>query len=71
MKTLLNVGSLDRVARLVLGVILFVLAFGILKEGAGAVITGILGAIMLATGSMGMCPLYYVLDINTDTPARG
>ncbi|MEI7644527.1 MAG: DUF2892 domain-containing protein [Chloroflexales bacterium] len=72
MKSLFNVGMIDRAARLLLGVFLFVLAFGILS-GIGQIIAGGLGAIMLLTGAMGVCPIYRIFEIRTtgaDSPAE-
>ncbi|MEI8307028.1 MAG: DUF2892 domain-containing protein [Chloroflexales bacterium] len=71
MKNLFNVGMIDRAIRLLLGVFLFMLAFGILG-GIGQIIAGVLGTIMLLTGVAGVCPLYWAFDISTngtDTPA--
>lgn len=64
-----NVGNLDRILRVVLGVVLFYLAFfsgipafagAFLKYGAALV-----GVIMLVTGFMRVCPLYSIFGINT------
>lgn len=65
----INVGTLDRVARGVLGLVLLYLAFlsgmpafagGLLKWGAALV-----GVVMLATSALRMCPLYVVFGIRT------
>jgi hypothetical protein len=56
----LNVGSLDRVIRIVVGVALI-----------GASLTGVIGmwgwigVVPLATGVFSMCPLYSVLGLST------
>ena len=54
-----NEGTVDRVLRVALGLVLLFVAF----TGRGA--WGWLGVIPLATGLMGSCPLYSVLGINT------
>ena len=55
-----NVGGIDRVLRIVLGLVLIVLA------ATGTVGTwGYLGLLPLATGLLGWCGLYRVLGINT------
>ncbi len=54
-----NEGTVDRVLRVALGLVLLLVAF----TGRGA--WGWLGVIPLATGLMGSCPLYSVLGINT------
>jgi Inner membrane protein YgaP-like, transmembrane domain len=56
----INVGTVDRVARIVVGLLLIVLA-----------VTGTLGVwayigiVPLATGLMRFCPLYSMLGMNT------
>jgi hypothetical protein len=71
MKNLFNVGMIDRAIRLLLSVFLFMLAFGLLS-GIGQIIAGVLGAIMLLTATVGVCPLYAIFGITTigaDVPA--
>ncbi|MCC6926422.1 DUF2892 domain-containing protein [Novosphingobium sp.] len=55
-----NEGTIDRVARVALGVVLLVLAF----RGQYTPWTWI-GVVPLLTGLVGMCPLYSVLGIST------
>jgi len=55
-----NEGTIDRVARVALGVVLLVLAL----RGQYTPWTWI-GVVPLLTGLVGMCPLYSVLGINT------
>jgi hypothetical protein len=59
-----NVGNLDRVARIVLGL-------GLLSMTVMGPQTwfGLLGLIPLATATMGFCPLYTVFGIST-CPAK-
>lgn len=55
-----NVGGLDRVLRLVAGVVLLALGwFGPLGWW------GLIGLVPLATGLMSTCPLYTILGLNT------
>ncbi len=55
-----NLGKLDRLARLVLGGVLVILAaFGNIG------IWGYLGAILVATAFMNFCPIYRVFGIKT------
>ncbi len=55
-----NVGGIDRVLRIVLGLLLIVLA------ATGVVgAWGYLGLLPLATGLLGWCGLYGLLGINT------
>ncbi|MGV6802758.1 MAG: YgaP family membrane protein [Ruegeria sp.] len=64
-----NVGSIDRVLRAALGLVLLYLAFvsgleqfaaPLLKYGAA-----IVGVVMLSTAAMKTCPLYSVFGIKT------
>jgi hypothetical protein len=63
MKT--NESGLDRVIRIVLGLILLVLFLTGSVTGAVGVIFVILSAILLITGAIGFCPLYALLKIST------
>ena len=64
-----NVGTLDRILRAALGLVLLYLAFfsglhlfaePLFKYGAAVV-----GVVMLATSLMKMCPLYSMLGLKT------
>ena len=55
-----NVGSIDRIARVLIGVLLLALtALGMI--GAW----GWIGIVPIATAAFGFCPLYSVLGLNT------
>jgi hypothetical protein len=63
MKT--NVGSIDRIVRITLGVVLL----GLTATGTiGA--WGWLGAVPLATGAIGWCPPYAIFGWNTCSTKR-
>ncbi|PKO56643.1 MAG: DUF2892 domain-containing protein [Betaproteobacteria bacterium HGW-Betaproteobacteria-21] len=55
-----NVGGMDKILRIVAGVVLLVLAI----MGIGAPWTFI-GIVPLVTGLMGWCPAYTLLGLNT------
>jgi len=55
-----NEGTIDRAARIVLG-----LAILSLTQFGPATPLGYVGIVPLATGLLGFCPLYRVLGINT------
>jgi len=55
-----NMGTADRVVRIILGVAL--IAYGILTP---SYIIAIIGAIPLLTGIFGICPLYLPFKFNT------
>ena len=55
-----NVGSIDRVARLIVGVTLIALA------ATGTIgFWGYIGIVAIVTGLMNFCPAYTLLGINT------
>ena len=58
-----NVGTVDRIARVVLGVALIALALGFVPGYASP--WGWIGLVPLLTGLVGSCPLYSVLGVNT------
>lgn len=55
-----NVGSMDRILRIVVGLALI----GLTLTGTIGV-WGWIGVVPLATGAVGFCPLYPLLGINT------
>lgn len=59
---IVNVGSTDKVVRIVLGLVL--LSFFFFLEGPARWI-GILGIVALLTAFLGFCPLYTLLGVNT------
>ena len=59
-----NVGMLDRIARIIIGLALF--GFGLLYAASPwSYIVMLLGLIALATGALGTCGIYSLLGINT------
>ncbi len=65
-----NVGTADRVIRIILGVALSAgLVAGIVSSPL-AYVVGLVAAILLVTGVTGFCPLYALLRIST-RPAEG
>ncbi|MGK0619820.1 YgaP family membrane protein [Meiothermus cerbereus] len=59
-----NEGTTDRIIRLVLAVVLFLLAFTV-AGGVWVYVAAGLGAVMLLTAAVGFCPLYAALGVNT------
>lgn len=60
-----NVGSTDKMIRIVAGIVAAVVAFLV---GAGSVLGIVLlvvAAVMLVTGFTGFCPLYRLIGVNT------
>lgn len=59
-----NVGIIDRVLRVLAGIVLLVVGFAVLNGTAGLVV-GVIGLIPLATGLIGWCPLYNLFNLRT------
>ncbi|WP_288941842.1 DUF2892 domain-containing protein [Roseovarius pacificus] len=59
-----NMGKTDRTIRAIVGVVLLFLALTSMS-GGWAWVAGIVGAVLLATAAMGICPPYALLGINT------
>ena len=64
-----NVGKLDRIFRLVLGIVLlaapFISGMALFQSGTATIISVIVGLVMIGTSAMKFCPLYRVLGIQT------
>ncbi len=58
-----NAGTIDRVIRALLGVVLTYAAFSV--AGIWTWIAGVAAAIMFVTALIGLCPLYVLFGINT------
>jgi hypothetical protein len=57
-----NVGGIDRILRIVLGLALLVFAFA---GPEGVKVWGFIGIVPLATGLLNFCPLYSIIGLNT------
>ena len=60
-----NVGTLDRIARATLGVVLIALALTGVASGAWFALALVVGVVMLATSALKLCPIYSVLGLKT------
>jgi len=63
-----NEGTIDRVVRVVLGVVLLGLAFvrlGVMDRSIGGIVAAAVGAIALLTGIIGFCPAYKIVGLCT------
>lgn len=69
MKLQVNEGPIDRIARVVGGAGLLAVAILGIVAAPLSLIAGALGAILVATGALGFCPLYAVFGFST-CPAK-
>jgi hypothetical protein len=60
-----NVGGLDRIVRIVLGLVLIAYAIPVGFPHTGWNAVGWIGVIPLLTALMGSCPLYSIIGIST------
>ncbi len=61
-----NVGQIDRIIRVILGLIFAVLVYVFLNSIAVAAIFGLLAIIMFVTAALGTCPIYSVIKFSTN-----
>ena len=59
-----NVGGVDRVVRIVAGIVLLALVF-VLQSEDGLWLWGLIGIVPLATGLMNWCPAYSLFGMST------
>ena len=60
-----NVGGMDRAIRLVIGLVLFALAFFRVFTGVLGIIAYVLAGIALVTAIFGICPAWKLFGIDT------
>jgi hypothetical protein len=60
-----NEANCDRIARVVLGIVLLYLGLGGVVAGGLGMVLDIFGAIFLLTGLVGFCPLYTLFKFST------
>lgn len=65
MKLRKNMGTLDRILRLVIAAAVGVLYFTGNLSGLAAILLGILAVIFVVTGLVGFCPLYLPFGLST------
>ncbi len=60
-----NMGTIDRVIRVILAILVLVLYLAGSISGTAAIILGIFAVIFVLTSLIGFCPLYGLLGIST------
>jgi hypothetical protein len=66
-----NVGTIDRIVRIALGLALIAFALGYIYPATGWNWAGWIGAVPLLTGIFGYCPAYSLLGITTCSAQHG
>ncbi len=59
-----NEGPIDRLIRVLLGIVLMAVGFGAMS-GGGGIALGVIGVILLLTGITGRCIAYRLTNFNT------
>lgn len=65
-----NVGSLDRIVRIIIAAALALLFYFNIVGGVWGNVLLIIGGILLITAIFGFCPLYFLLGFNTCAAAQ-
>ena len=65
MKLNRNMGTLDRIIRLVIAAVIAILYFTGNLSGLAAIILGVLAVIFIVTSAIGFCPLYLLFGLST------
>lgn len=60
-----NMGTVDRIIRIVAALAIAVLAYVNLISGTVAIVLGVLAAVFIATSFVGFCPLYLPFGLST------
>ncbi|MFV0360784.1 DUF2892 domain-containing protein [Tropicimonas sp.] len=60
-----NMGTLDRVIRAIVGLVLIYLAFTAGWGTLGTAVAAIVGIVLLVTAAMSNCPAYSILGVKT------
>ena len=60
-----NMGSLDRIIRIIIAVVIAVLYFTKTISGTTAIILGVIALAFLLTSAIGFCPMYAPFKIKT------
>ncbi|HRH50337.1 MAG TPA: DUF2892 domain-containing protein [Panacibacter sp.] len=61
-----NIGSADRITRIIIAAIIAVLYFTSTITGTWGIVLMVAAGIILLTGIINFCPIYYALGINTN-----
>jgi hypothetical protein len=60
-----NMGTIDRIIRILLAAVVVILYFAGSISGVAAIIFGILAVVFIITSLIGFCPLYMPFNIST------
>ena len=61
----INVGTFDRIARIIIGIALIAFALGYIAPGTSWAWVGWIGVVPILTAIFGTCPLYSIVGMST------
>ena len=65
-----NMGTIDRIIRIVLAIVVVILYMAGSISGTAAIILGILAIVFVLTSLIGFCPLYVPFKISTISKSK-
>ena len=65
-----NAGTIDRVVRVVIGIVLLYAVATGMVQGIVMYVAGLLGIMMLITAALAYCPLYPVMKMDTTSKEK-
>lgn len=66
-----NVGSIDKILRIVVGLVLLAYALGFIAPGTGYNVWGFIGIVPIVTALLGWCPAYTLIGVKTCPADKG
>jgi len=60
-----NMGSADKIVRVLFAIIIAILYFTNQITGAAAIVLGVIAVVLILTSVMGFCPLYSMIKLST------
>ncbi|NVK20030.1 MAG: DUF2892 domain-containing protein [Methylocystaceae bacterium] len=60
-----NVGSIDKILRIIVGLVLLAYGLGFIAPGTGYNAWGFIGIVPIVTALLGWCPAYTLIGLNT------
>lgn len=66
-----NMGTADRIIRVILGIVIAILYFSGSISGTAAIVLGIVAIAFFLTSAAGYCPVYAPLKISTKKESKG
>jgi len=60
-----NMGSADKIVRVLFAIIIAILYFTNQITGAAAIVLGVFAVVLILTSVMGFCPLYSMIKLST------